>query len=378
MGRLTAGQEIAVASATMVGAALSIVGSLFIIVNILIKKKHKDGTYHRLLLGLCAMDVIGSSGWMMTPFSAPSESSHRELALGTTNTCAAQGFIVQIQSGFVLYNGCLALHYLLTTRYGMLTKRVTRRECIMHSVCWVWAVGSAFVPLPFGLYNELGVGSGCWIGQKTSQTSGLQGNSDSARALVLRYLLGALPCAVALGLVIVCNTLLYRLVRKTEESSQRFSITAATTETLSRTKIIASQATWYVVIFWNCLFWQALLKILSGSAQVITAENESSWVALILMAQFFSASAGFGFVLVYFRPRYMRSRRRNFLPWTALAVALFMKKRKSPNGELRRSAVEAPDWDESRFENESKIEEALGESTAPRIVEENEIVGLES
>lgn len=74
----------------------------------------------------------------------------------------------------------------------------------------------------------------------------------------------------------------------------------------------------------------------------------------------------------------MRSRRRNFLPWTALAVALFMKKRKSPNGELRRSAVEAPDWDESRFENESKIEEALGESTAPRIVEENEIVGLES
>jgi hypothetical protein len=37
---------------------------------------------------------------------------------------------------------------------------------MMHIACLVWALGAAAIPVPaVQLYNELSVGSGCWIGQ---------------------------------------------------------------------------------------------------------------------------------------------------------------------------------------------------------------------
>lgn len=261
----------------------------------------------------------------MAPFAAPSESSLRYLSIGNVESCTAQAFLLQLGIGFVSYNACLSLYYLLTIRYSISKERMIWREWVMHIACLLWALGAAIIPVPVELYNELSVGSGCWIGQfpqfcyADENIECIRGGTVDAR--IYGYILAGIPAFVSPILVIVSNTLVYRAAKGAEVKARRYSIGSPLTRQGKRTTAIAGQATWYVTIFVNSMFWSLMLRNLDGF-DVITDENESSWTVMILLSQFFTSSAGFGFLLVYVRPRYLRHRARNKSRAGAVAAAL--------------------------------------------------------
>lgn len=327
---MTTSQEIIVAALTVLGGSLSLLGSTTIIYNIISKKKFKRDSYHRLLLGTCAFDVISSIGWITHTFAAPKDTSSRFLSIGNVASCTASGFLIQWSISYMIYNACLAIYFLVTIRYNLSAARVVRMETIMHSISVVWGLGCAVVPIPLELYNENAIGPGCWLNEYPNDCSESP-DVECIRGLVnseyVGYAIGAFPVAVCLLAVLVSNSLVYISVRSKELATQKMARRLSqtfnnTTEqpTNKRTKAIATQASWYVAVFVNSAFWQLLFRIL-GLFYVINPENESQWVSLIALAQFFSSSAGFGFLLVFVRPRYLRFRERDQLTRRGAFVA---------------------------------------------------------
>ena len=148
MGLMTLSEEIAVAAATMIGALLSFIGSGCIIWNIIWRRKYQQDTYHRLLLGICSLNALGAIGWLMAPLAPPKDSSPRALSIGNTASCTSQAVLIQTGVGFMIYNACLSIYYVLMIRYNVSKKRMIWREKIMHAMSLLWGIGAAIIPVP--------------------------------------------------------------------------------------------------------------------------------------------------------------------------------------------------------------------------------------
>ena len=354
MGRMNRAEEISVAIATVLGASLSLSGSLFIIYNILARRKYNRGSYHRLLLGLMLCDALSSVGWLMAPLAPPRDTSPRYLSIGNTASCTISAFLLQVGIGFPIYNACLSIFYMLTICYNMKKKEdMLWREAVMHFVALTFAFGTAFIPVPYTLYNELSVGVGCWIvnfPEDCAQDPNLDCVRGSEMRLITPSLLGysfaAGPAVVSMFVVIWCNVRIFytsrRLARRIRRHSISSLVDAYPDQQTRRTALIASQAMYYVIVFLNSMTWQIVLKVLDNF-DIIRPDNETFWTTLILFAQFFSSSAGFGFLLTYVRPRYLRYRERNFSRGQALFLALMSSKEQ----RLSRAASVNPRSDSS-------------------------------
>lgn len=370
---MTLHQEIAVALVTVLGASLSLAGSLYIAYNIVRWKKYNEDTFHRLLLGLCFCDMLSSMGWMMAPFGAPAGSSPRHLSFGNTQTCSLQGFLAQAAVGTILYNASLSVYYVKLIRYKFSNARIVHSEYIMHFISLSYGIGVGLVPLVFEFYNEMGVGSGCWLAyfpQDCSTTEGVEctrGNGGPiGEVYIFAYIIAGIPAVTSLATIIICNTLVYLTVRTLERRMSQYSISntvsaVANTQQEKRTVAIASQAKYYVSIFVNSFLWQYLFRMLD-QFDVITVENESSWTPMILLAQFFSASAGFGFVLTYIRPRYLRYRGRGKSRMRAFGLALKFKSQRQQleQEEKRKKRQSGNSFDIELFSEEEDNEASTG------------------
>jgi len=76
-------------------------------------------------------------------------------AVGTTQTCIAQGFFAQFIVGSQIYNLMLAIYYLLVGKYKLSEEEITRRyEPWMHLSAIVPTLAVAVVGLPLNWYNN--------------------------------------------------------------------------------------------------------------------------------------------------------------------------------------------------------------------------------
>ena len=336
MGPMNRAEEISVAIATVLGASLSLSGSLFIIYNIMARRKYNRGSYHRLLLGLMLCDALSSVGWLMAPLAPPRDTSARSLSIGNTASCTTSAFLLQVGIGFPIYNACLSIFYMLTICYNMKKKEdMLWREAVMHFVALTFAFGTAFIPVPLTMYNELSVGVGCWL-VNLPEDCARNPNVDCIRGSemsvitpsLLGYSFAGGPAVVSMFVVIWCNTRIFCTSRRLDRRLRRYTISGSNRypdQQARRTALIASQAMYYVIVFLNSMTWQMILKVLDNF-DIIRPDNETFWTTLIMFAQFFSSSAGFGFLLTYVRPRYLRYRERNFTRRQAMFLALMSSK----------------------------------------------------
>jgi len=96
---------------------LSILGSLSIMYMILSDSERKLAKpNHRLMLSLCIFDVIQSIAYATTTLALPTETNVYG-AMGTDNTCRAQGFFILIGLSVPMFNASLNIFYLLTICY---------------------------------------------------------------------------------------------------------------------------------------------------------------------------------------------------------------------------------------------------------------------
>ena len=142
---VTAEQFKVLATIPMVSGSLSVFGSTVIICNVLRSSEKLSTTYHRILFGMSSMDILCSSGILLStvPFPRDTPSLWGHL-YGNTTTCTIQGVI--FFSGNIasnMYNCSLALFYMLTIVYGVRDEVMKKRiEPCFHVVPLIYLVSA--------------------------------------------------------------------------------------------------------------------------------------------------------------------------------------------------------------------------------------------
>jgi hypothetical protein len=208
-------------------AIASVVGSSLIIRDVIEKRKNRSDaltTRHRLMVGMSVCDILSSSAWFLTSWPVPEDLRFAVWNVGTTQTCSAQGFFVQLGIGTVLYNACLALYYLLVIRYGWKSDYIAKRvESWMHFVAVGFALSTSVAGLALDFFNP--VGNFCIIApypplctqsyENKGPTNCIRG--DNTHIYLVAFWLGP-ACCITVFLA-VSMFLVYCKIRTTEGGS---------------------------------------------------------------------------------------------------------------------------------------------------------------
>ena len=135
----------------------SIIGSVFVLQNVLRSPTRRRRVMTRLLVGMALMDLLFTITTILGPLAVPRSFSNMyptsiSWAVGTWETCQAFGFVGQSASiASVLYNVSLTFYYLVTIRYGWKERRLRRRELWLHGIPLLvgWGTGLAALLLEF-------------------------------------------------------------------------------------------------------------------------------------------------------------------------------------------------------------------------------------
>mmetsp|Transcript_30148 Transcript_30148/g.62746 ORF Transcript_30148/g.62746 Transcript_30148/m.62746 type:complete len:333 (+) Transcript_30148:50-1048(+) len=144
--------------------ALSVIGSLSILYDILKDRSRKlHRPYYRILLGMSFFDVFASASLGMSTWPIPRGTEGVYGAIGTTQTCTAQGFFIQLMLVSPFYNLMLAWYYLLLGKNKPLSEEAiaSKYEKYMHSLAIIPTISIAVAGLPLTLYNNANLW--CWI-----------------------------------------------------------------------------------------------------------------------------------------------------------------------------------------------------------------------
>ena len=139
----TEAQLKALAIAPKLTSSISIPCSILIIKEVIADHRRNKGKVRlRALLGMGVIDVLASSGWFLSTWMAP-VGSNAVYAVGNTQSCTYQGFLLQIAIGAPMYNTCLALYYLLTIKYGWREEAAQADRAMATCLCpdfcfWNW------------------------------------------------------------------------------------------------------------------------------------------------------------------------------------------------------------------------------------------------
>ena len=120
-------------------------GSGLIIISILRKPNSRFTTYHQLVLGISAFDMISSIAYMLVGVMAPYEAGFY-LSRGNETTCKMQGFMIQLgQTASMFYNLCLSLYFFTVIMLSW-------REDFLRKIL----VGAHFCVIAIGLGLSIG------------------------------------------------------------------------------------------------------------------------------------------------------------------------------------------------------------------------------
>jgi hypothetical protein len=121
-------------------------------------------TYYRMILGVSILDVMHSFWTALSVLPAP-PSSGGVFAHGSTATCSAQGFFVQLTTPIVLYMATLNTYFMLKIRYNIADNVIVRRyEIWFHAIPIVFWFVTGFTGLALKIFNSIGLPElGCWI-----------------------------------------------------------------------------------------------------------------------------------------------------------------------------------------------------------------------
>lgn len=254
-----------------VGSLLSAIGSAWIVYSMVAgakdaadRKKKLDRTFDRLLLCLCAADLVSSMSFFLGSWSVPANPPSEypvhtyyaepwdvmfPQASGNMATCTAQGFFVSVAGGMTGWlTGCIAVSFLLQVKYKF-------RETSMRIVERCSFGVSTVLPLLFGIivladrgYNPNANGF-CWIeifprmcgtGRPKKAALDYYGTPESIqdycandvdvrgrKSKLYQFTFFIAPGVLVLLTIIACMTMLFWSVRTQELRAARWSEAAA-------------------------------------------------------------------------------------------------------------------------------------------------------
>lgn len=279
----THAQQVALALGPKFSAGLSILGSSWIILEVLRDRKKLGLIYHRLMLGLSCLDVVISSAWWLSTWPVPSYVDELYGNVGTNATCTAQGFFIQLKAGLPFYNSFLALYFVAVVRFGWTERRLQQMEPWLHSAALSMAVGTSAVSAALGLFGNANLW--CWI----------DGQYPLYRMLFFYVWYWASLAIVTVSMLTVVWT-----VARQERASLRYSAN----NYRGNTKKVATQAVLYIFAFYVTALFATIVRVFQAFST-----NVPFW-AIMCMTIFYPAQ-GFLNAMIYIRPRYLRYRQKH-------------------------------------------------------------------
>jgi len=147
----------------LVTGPISTVSSIIIIVMVLRSKVKLSNTYHRLMFGISAIDIILSAGLSFSSLPAPIGTQGIWKAIGTRSTCNAQGMSIMFGSTAApFYFLSLQIYYLCRIKYQTSSENMRKVEPFLHGVPILVGLVSAFVALVTDSMNP-GTRGYCWL-----------------------------------------------------------------------------------------------------------------------------------------------------------------------------------------------------------------------
>lgn len=331
-------QAVGLAIAPKCGAPLSILGSSFIIFDIVKSRAKLGRTYSRLMLGMSAIDIAFSTGTFFSTWAIP-EGSPALWASGTQATCSAQGFLIQLGVGTVLYNASLSIFYLCVVALSMTDEKMKKMEWILHAIPLGFSFGTAAAGIPLKLYNNVGLL--CWIASLPygcEDGSSRVGEGECERghyAWAFRWAMYYIPIWFCILLVSMIMCVVVYLVWSKQRASQRFDFarqasgdTAPSTSTsissiwssmrgrkkqrtkqktkqsVSLASQVARQAAYYILAFYISWLPTTVMR-------TYTATNKPLPYWVVISVVVVAPLQGFFNFLVYIRPRVTKYQKEN-------------------------------------------------------------------
>jgi hypothetical protein len=317
----TLAQQRAVAIAPKFTAGLSAISSLVTCVLILRPKRggggggarpptrNKNGTYHRLVLGMSLCCLSSSVAWFFTTWPIPRGTPGVYGAIGTQGTCTAQAFFAQFSLSSVMYNASLSVYFVLVIVRGWSDGRISRIEPFIHLHAIAWGLGTACASVGLGLFNQ--VGWDCWIsaspiGCKESwKNDGVTTCERGDNGSLYQWAFYYAPLWAVITVVMILMYWVYRTVRVQERKMElRGSILSDDRGRLKKSRQTAVQAAFYVGAFYVTWFFPTVFQL------VLVTSGDLYFILLFLTA-FFVPIQGLLNLIVFVRPKYGRYVKRN-------------------------------------------------------------------
>lgn len=145
----------------VVTAPISVISSILIVVMILRSRVKLSNSYHRLMFGMSAIDIMHSSALSFSSLPAPIGTPDSWITIGNQSTCSVQGFFVMF--GILPYYFLsLQFYYLFMIKYQTSVDNMKKVEPYLHGAPILLGLISASVSLFTDSMNP-GSRGYCWL-----------------------------------------------------------------------------------------------------------------------------------------------------------------------------------------------------------------------
>lgn len=289
-------EAILLAVVPKVPALFSMLGSSLIMAYIY-RRRHKRGkailSYHRIMFAMSAADLVASLGFFLGTFPIPHDTvgSFGPIygAVGNDVSCRVMGTYNQLQVLSPLYNGILAIYYLLVVKFRWNELAFQSVENYLHGGAILFAVTTAILGGALDVYGS--VDWLCWV---TSP-------HHPEWVSLYRWLFLFAPVWICWILVTGVMITLFVTMRTIENRSMKYSFSSLSNREMSQE--IAVQGMLYVVCFYVTWLFPSVQRVLELANVKSTFWLQMLDTSLLPLQGIFN-------VMVYVRPRYLRIRRR--------------------------------------------------------------------
>jgi len=309
---------------------ISVLSSLALVYIILRnpRKKNKNKSYHRIILGISICDVLASTAWFFSTWPKPQGTDGVYGAIGTEATCSLQGFFAQFSISTIFYNGVLSIYYLLILDQKWSKKRFYKIEPFLHIIALAWGIITSIAGVALELFNPSGWS--CWISRQPSDCisslKGGQAEPNCYRGNNAEYYVWIFfyaPLWIIIISITFCMTRVYWTVSQ-EEKQYIASITEGQVhvefnevedelKTKKNSRRLANRAGLYVGAFYLTWIMPTILEIISLSSSKIAP-------TLIFLAALLIPTQGFFNLVIYTLPTFAKFRKQDYLQNKRLVV----------------------------------------------------------
>ena len=282
-GRLSDNQVMAIVIVPKIASSLSMVGSAYIIWQVLRQRK-LSRMYHRLVLCMSFGDLISSFGIFLGLWPAPTENLNDGDLIGNMGniaTCDAQGFIVSFGSACTCcYNTVLTVYFLLFVKYSWNETRLRKIEPIFHAFAILLPLIDSIFNLVMGWYNT---GLPCCYLATYPWRCTTDSNIECARGENAANGIFAIATGAAINVVVIvtCLVMLSTHVRRIEARASQYSgsrnlarrRSSVNSNELKRSKMVLIVACWYIGSY--VMFLAAFVVCLIVYSMFIVSEHKT-------------------------------------------------------------------------------------------------------